>query len=87
MIAMAICASKGLVPVDFIKASLHTSSRMTLPLAPPSSLVLASCNFRDWPNPGKNQTSPIVALSGETLALRSRGLENQRLFESQVILL
>jgi hypothetical protein len=50
MIGGAIATALGLMTLDFLRASLSLPARLSVPRAPPHSLLLLDCSFFDFPN-------------------------------------
>lgn len=83
MIATAISVAKDLLPLEVVRASLKPLSRICLPLAPPSFLVLNDCAFMPFAKQ-KNQPDPIVNLTGNELTLRTYGKQQRLEFKQEV---
>ena len=83
MVAVAACVARGLLPLDFVAASLSPHVRTTLPLAPPSTLVLADSAFFGFPRIAGTEPHPVCSLSGPALSLRAGGRRGQEDFCSQ----
>ncbi len=84
MAGAAVAVARGILPPDLHEASLTAPVRMSLPCAPPHTLLLADCTFRPFFK-GYNQPEAMVArLSGDALSLRSKGQQERADFRKQV---
>ncbi|KXZ51601.1 hypothetical protein GPECTOR_12g565 [Gonium pectorale] len=85
MIGTAVAVALGLLPRDVLQASLHPPARVTLPRAPPHTLLLADCSFGRFPQqygPGDNDLRNVT---GERLSIRAGGVARREEFRAGVL--
>eukprot|EP00775_Hariotina_reticulata_P003564 gene3564-3832_t len=84
MVGCAVAIVRGIMPKGLLDVSLSAPGRVTLPRAPPHSLLLSSSLFNPFPA-GWGLDSPIVAQwTGDRLRLREQGQGELLEFRHQV---
>ncbi|GLC40018.1 hypothetical protein PLESTB_001520100 [Pleodorina starrii] len=82
MIGGALMVARGSLPLPLLRASLAGSARVTVPRAPPHTLILADCTFPPFRRAG-NDEARVFRWSGERLQLRGEGQRNLAEFRRQ----
>ncbi|KAL6749842.1 hypothetical protein V8C86DRAFT_2832298 [Haematococcus lacustris] len=85
MIGAAVAVALNLIPQEVLVASLTAPARVSLPRAPPHTLLLSDCDFSEFPA----QTSggrDLLLVTGRCLRLRQQGTERKEAFRRQVLL-
>jgi tRNA pseudouridine38-40 synthase len=86
MVGAATAVATGRLPLQLIQASMAAPTRVALPLAPPSTLVLASADFSPF-RPGWDGKPPVAAKwTGDRVALKGAGVETRDAFAREVLL-
>ncbi|PNW84649.1 hypothetical protein CHLRE_03g152950v5 [Chlamydomonas reinhardtii] len=86
MIGAAVAVTLGLISKEVLLGSLTPPARVTLPRAPPHTLLLSDCSFGRFPaqqGPGDNDLRNIT---GERLSLREGGQQRKEAFRNEVLL-
>lgn len=86
MVAAAVAVAIGKIPLDLLEASLAAPTRVNLPLAPASSLVLIDAEFSPFRVSWDGKTTVAAKVTGDTLQLRGQGLELRRCFADETLL-
>ncbi|KXZ42898.1 hypothetical protein GPECTOR_112g268 [Gonium pectorale] len=82
MIGGALAVARGMLPLPLLRASLAGHSRVTVPRAPPHTLILADCTFPPFRKAGGDEAR-VARWSGDRLQLRSGGAANLAAFRQQ----
>ncbi|PSC73076.1 tRNA pseudouridine synthase [Micractinium conductrix] len=85
MVGAAVAVARGTMPLELLEASLATPARVSLPLAPPSTLMLIGAQFSPFKRSWSGQAAEAARWTGETLELKERGAAAQRSFLQQVM--
>ncbi|KAF5832298.1 hypothetical protein DUNSADRAFT_11835 [Dunaliella salina] len=86
MIGAAVAVARGLIPREFLEAALSAPSRITLPLAPPHTLLLSDCEFMDFPVQYGSGENGLASISGTSLSLREGGKARKEAFRKKMLL-
>jgi tRNA pseudouridine38-40 synthase len=86
MVAAAVAVAIGKIPLDLLEASLAAPTRVNLPLAPASSLVLMDAEFSPFRVSWDGKTTVAARVTGDKLQLRGEGLELRRRFADETLL-
>ncbi|GFR46264.1 hypothetical protein Agub_g7817 [Astrephomene gubernaculifera] len=84
MIGGGLAAARGMVPLQLLRASLAAPARVTVPRAPPHTLILADCSFPPFRKAGADEAR-VARWSGERLGLRQGGSDNLRAFRQECL--
>ncbi|GLI69411.1 hypothetical protein VaNZ11_014017 [Volvox africanus] len=82
MIGGALAVARGSLPLQLLRASLAGHARVTVPRAPPHTLILADCTFPPFRKAGADEAR-VHRWSGERLQLRTGGQSNLTDFRRQ----
>ncbi|GIL74652.1 hypothetical protein Vretifemale_4577 [Volvox reticuliferus] len=82
MIGGALAVARGSLPLQLLRASLAGHARVTVPRAPPHTLILADCTFPPFRKAGADEAR-VHRWSGERLQLRTGGQSNLAEFRQQ----
>ncbi|KAG2440173.1 hypothetical protein HXX76_004286 [Chlamydomonas incerta] len=86
MIGAAVAVTLGLMSKELLLGSMTPPARVTLPRAPPHTLLLSDCSFGRFPSqqgPGDND---LCNVTGERLSMREGGRERKEAFRNEVLL-
>eukprot|EP00803_Ostreobium_quekettii_P001731 evm.model.scf_924.4 EVM.evm.TU.scf_924.4 scf_924:29233-33614(+) len=85
MIATAVSVARGYISLRVLKASMMAPVRITLPLAPPHTLMLFESTFGDFPKDRRTGVANVAQWSGNSLQLRAGGTANRQSFNDKVL--
>lgn len=80
MVGCAVAVALGVIPLELVEPSLSTPLRMSMPLAPPSTLVLTDTEFSPFRTSWNGQKADVCQWTGDKLTLREPGQDLQREF-------
>ena len=83
MVGAATAVALGKVPLELVEASLVSPTRVNLPLAPASTLVLAGAEFSPFRTSWDGNAAQASSTSGLTLTLTEAGEKLQRRFSEE----
>ncbi|GIL77371.1 hypothetical protein Vretifemale_6833, partial [Volvox reticuliferus] len=86
MIGGAVAVALGLMTKDMLMGSLQPPARVTLPRAPPHTLLLADCTFGRFPHQFGVGDNDLRNVTGERLTARAGGLSRREEFRERVLL-
>lgn len=86
MVGAAVGVALQKIPLELLQASLAAPARMSMPLAPPCSLVLTDAEFSPFRGSWDGTASAVTQLTGDRLALRGGGVIRQQEFSSTTLL-
>lgn len=86
MVGAAVAVAIGKIPLDLLEASLAAPTRVNLPLAPASSLVLMDAEFSPFRVSWDGKATVASKVTGDKLQLRGDGLELRRRFADENLL-
>jgi len=81
MVGGAVAVARGEISLELLEASMAIPARISsLPLAPPSTLMLAGNTFRPFRRSWDGRLARSADTTGEVLMLRERGVEEREMF-------
>ncbi|KAF6263018.1 hypothetical protein COO60DRAFT_1492560, partial [Scenedesmus sp. NREL 46B-D3] len=84
MVGAAVAVVRGIMPRELVELSLSAPGRVTMPRAPPHTLLLSGSQFSPFPT-GWGLDTPLVAQwTGERLRLRDAAQGELQVFRQQV---
>eukprot|EP00200_Dunaliella_tertiolecta_P018396 CAMPEP_0202397978 /NCGR_PEP_ID=MMETSP1128-20130828/975_1 /ASSEMBLY_ACC=CAM_ASM_000463 /TAXON_ID=3047 /ORGANISM="Dunaliella tertiolecta, Strain CCMP1320" /LENGTH=659 /DNA_ID=CAMNT_0049001017 /DNA_START=2910 /DNA_END=4889 /DNA_ORIENTATION=+ len=84
MIGAAVAVTRGLMPFDLLKASLHAPTRTSVPKAPPHTLILTASKFFEF-SPRAGSEIAVEKYTGRELRVREGAARAQQEFQEQVL--
>ncbi|GAX79596.1 hypothetical protein CEUSTIGMA_g7037.t1 [Chlamydomonas eustigma] len=84
MIGTAIAVTLGILPEELLVASMLPPARVTLPRAPPHTLLLSDCRFHRFP-PISGTDNGLLDITGPELSLRTGGQQRKETFRKEVL--
>ncbi|GLI59405.1 hypothetical protein VaNZ11_001288 [Volvox africanus] len=86
MIGGAVAVALGLMSKDMLMGSMQPPARVTVPRAPPHTLLLADCAFGLFPQQFGVGDNDLRNVTGERLSVRAGGLARREEFRERVLL-
>lgn len=84
MVGAAVAIVRGIIPRELLELSLSAPGRVTLPRAPPHSLLLFSNQFSPFPAGWGLETPLVAKYTGDRLQLREGGQQMRQQFREQM---
>ncbi|KAF5828336.1 hypothetical protein DUNSADRAFT_17770 [Dunaliella salina] len=84
MIGAAVAVTRGLMPLDLLRASLHAPARTSVPKAPPHTLILTASKFSEF-SPRAGSEIAVEKYTGRQLRIREGAARAQQEFQEQVL--
>lgn len=86
MAGAAVAVARGLMSLELLSVALAAPGRVTVPRAPPHTLLLAGSDFGAFARAYGDQPAPELArLTGDCLTLRAGGAAAQEAFRREVL--
>jgi len=86
MVGASVAVALGILPLELLEASLAAPARVNVPLAPPTTLVLAGAEFAPFRRSWDGQPAAASQWTGEKLALKGQGQLEQKQFADEVLM-
>uniref|UniRef100_A0A383VE63 Pseudouridine synthase I TruA alpha/beta domain-containing protein n=1 Tax=Tetradesmus obliquus TaxID=3088 RepID=A0A383VE63_TETOB len=84
MVGAAVAVVRGVMPRELIELSLSAPGRVTLPRAPPHTLLLSGSQFSPFPTGWGHDTPLVARWTGERLRMRDDAQAELQEFRQQV---
>ena len=84
MVGAAVAVTRGIISKDLLEVMLSAPARITVPRAPPHTLLLADSFFSSFPAGWGLDVPKVAQYTGASLELRDGGWEKMEQFRREV---